>query len=362
MTYRKFKPHPTCIGVACLGLALGTQAKTVTLSMDVKLDQVAPEDARMYRVGGHDLDRVTYDDTTVEPKTHRVRVTSLSHYIAGRWFPTEPADASILDLSSKPYRLNFIAAVNHGRPLVAVFEADTQRMAMLARPDFHVLIAGRYAINPTPLTDAEVAAPPANAKSPDTMPMVAGLRKDGAPPAPPSLPKIVALDVDIAIDQVSPEEKDIKVGQHHNARVFYDQSAVDPLTRRVVVLHEQHTPMLIPKHLDPGQMPMSNAWLDFSGATIGYHFAAAPTVGFPFPYFVLFDEQTRRMTIRKQSDGSILLAGSYAVSPKQNTGPDIDAAVTDSDPTVPPWVTHLSLPPLTEGAHTDPDKDGAPER
>jgi len=343
-----FRPHPLLIAAACLLPAAGAQARTVTLSMDVKLDQVAPEDQRMYRIGGHDIDRVTYDDSAVDPRTHRVRVSSLSHYIGGRWFAVEPADASILDMSSKPYRLNFASSVNHGRPLVVLFEADTQRMAMLARPDFHVLIGGRYSIDPRPLTDDEVAAPPPNARDPDIMPMLSGIPKD-SPPQPPPPARIVALDVDIVIDKVSPEEKDIHPGQHHNARVFFDQAAVDPATHRVAVLHEQHTPMLIPRHLDPAQMPMSNAWLDFSTTRIGYHFAAAPTVGFPFPYFVLFDETTHRMTIRKQVDGTILLAGAYTVNPRQITGPDIDAAVSDSDPGVPPWVTRLSLPAMPEG-------------
>jgi len=164
---------------ACAAQSATAQAKTVTLDMDVELDQVAPEDAQMYRVGGHDLDRLTYDNTQVDAKTHRVRVTSLSHYIAGHWHTTDPADASILDMSSQPYRLNFISAVNHGRLLVALFEADTMRMAMLARPDFHVLIAGKYTINPVPLTDAQIEAPPPKANSPDTMPMMSGM-----PPMP----------------------------------------------------------------------------------------------------------------------------------------------------------------------------------
>lgn len=162
-------------GIYILLHAAVSQAATATLSMDVELDQVAPEDEKMYRVGGHDLDRITYDDTTIDPKTHRVKVTSLSHYIAGHWHGTDPADASTLDLSSQPYRLNFVSAVNHGRPLIALFEGDTMRMAMLARPDFHVLIAGKYTIDPTPLTPAQVAAPPPGADSPDTMPMKSGM-------------------------------------------------------------------------------------------------------------------------------------------------------------------------------------------
>jgi hypothetical protein len=172
------------LDLAALSLALllpvAGQAKTVTLSMNVELDQVAPEDQTMYRVGGHDLDRITYDDSTIDPKTHRVKVTSLSHYIGGHWHPTEPADASTLDLSAQPYRLNFVSSVNHGRLLVALFEGDTLRMAMLARPDFHVLIAGKYTIDPKPLTTAQIAAPPPGADSPDTMPM-----KSGMPPARP---------------------------------------------------------------------------------------------------------------------------------------------------------------------------------
>ena len=171
--------HFLMISAACALLPLtAAQARIVTLSMDVELDQVAPEDAQMYRVGGHDLDRVTYDDSQIDPATHRVRVTSLSHYIGGHWHPTDPADASTLDLSSKPYRLNFVSAVNHGRLLVALFEGDTYRMAMLARPDFHVLIAGKYSIDPIPLTDSQIAAPPPGANSPDTMPMMSGKVKD----------------------------------------------------------------------------------------------------------------------------------------------------------------------------------------
>lgn len=160
---------------------------------------------------------------------------------------------------------------------------------------------------------------------------------------------IVALDVDIVIDQVSPDEKSISLGQHHEARVFYDDTAVDPSTHRVALLHEQHTPLHIPRHLNPAQMPMSNAWLDLSGTPIRYHFAAAPTVGFPFAYFILFDESSMRMTIRKQSDGSVLLAGPYTVNPKPITGPEIDAVVSTSDPVVPPWITTLGMPQLPAG-------------
>jgi hypothetical protein len=104
---------------------------------------------------------------------------------------------------------------------------------------------------------------------------------------------------------------------------------------------------------------MSNAWLDFSGPDIRYHYAAAPTVEIPFAYFILFDEKTMRMTIRRQSDGVVLLAGPYKVNPKRITGPEIDAVVASSDPPVPPWETKLKMPKMPgmhppEGAATPP--------
>ena len=180
-----------------------------------------------------------------------------------------------------------------------------------------------------------------------------------APQAAASATKgsIVALDIDIVLDQVSPEEPGMSTGQHHEARIYYDRTEVDPSTQRVRVLHEQHTPMLIPKHLNPLQEPMSNAWLDMSGPVYRYHLAASPTGGgFPFPYTILFDENTMRMTIRKQSDGSVLLAGPYTVMKKPIAGPDIDAVVASSDPVKMPWEKDapMGMPPggrLPAGVH-----------
>jgi hypothetical protein len=161
--------------LALCGWAAGAEAKIIYLDMDVELDQVAPEDAKMFRVGGHDLDRIAYDDSTVDPVTHKVRLTYLAHFIMGRWMPTTPPDTSTLDLSSEPYKLDFIAAANHGQPLLVVFEGVTQRMAILARPDFHMLIAGKYTISAKPIAAAAGAEPPAKANDPATMPMRSGM-------------------------------------------------------------------------------------------------------------------------------------------------------------------------------------------
>jgi hypothetical protein len=156
--------------------------------------------------------------------------------------------------------------------------------------------------------------------------------------SPPAQAKIVALDIDITLDQVSPEEPGMKVGMHHQARIYYDDAKIDAATRRVCVLHQQHTPMLIPKHLDPLAEPMTNAWLDLSAKPYRYHYAASPVGGnWPFPYAILFDEQSMRMTIRKQSDGTLLLSGPFTVGTTPMMGPDVDAVVASSEPLRMPW-------------------------
>lgn len=53
----------TVILTALAGLSVAAlspaHAAVVTLAMDVEVDQVAPEDQKMYRVGGHDIVRLT---------------------------------------------------------------------------------------------------------------------------------------------------------------------------------------------------------------------------------------------------------------------------------------------------------------
>jgi hypothetical protein len=61
-------------------------AKMITLAVDVKLDQVAWEGERMYRVGGYNLDRIAYDDAKIDPVTRTATITYLAHYIAGHGF------------------------------------------------------------------------------------------------------------------------------------------------------------------------------------------------------------------------------------------------------------------------------------
>jgi hypothetical protein len=111
-----FKQTPFAIiaAIALCGLSSQVVAKTVYLDLDVELDQVAPEDAKMYRIGGHDLDRIGYDDASVDPATHHAKITYLAHFILGHWAPTSPVDASFIDLSAKPYKLRNLCTSTRG--------------------------------------------------------------------------------------------------------------------------------------------------------------------------------------------------------------------------------------------------------
>jgi len=125
--------------------------RLVALGMDITIDQVAPEDEAMYKVGAHDIARIVYNTADVDPKTKTVAILEESHLIMGHYHPNRETRASVLDMSQVPYRLTYISAPTHGRPLVIAFEGATQRMAVLARPDFHMLIAGKVNIDPKPV-------------------------------------------------------------------------------------------------------------------------------------------------------------------------------------------------------------------
>jgi hypothetical protein len=149
--------------------------------------------------------------------------------------------------------------------------------------------------------------------------------------------RIVARDIAITMDQTNAENAAQK-GKVHEARIFYDDAKIDPVTKRVAILHQQHTPMLIPYHPDPAQMPVANAWLDLSAKPYRYHMAASPAVvprpdgSLPWPpYAILFDEVSARMTIRKQADGSLELSGPYVVG-EPLSGPEIDWVIYGKGP------------------------------
>jgi hypothetical protein len=136
-------------------------------------------------------------------------------------------------------------------------------------------------------------------------------------PAIPALARVIPLEIDLPLDQVAPG-KPFKVGDHHRARIFYDDAAIDPKTHMVRVLHMQHllgSGHWEPKRLDAVAMPMSDAWLDLSRVPYRYHYSAAVIQGGE-AILVDFDDRTRRLTIRLQSDQSVIISAPYAVDPR----------------------------------------------
>jgi hypothetical protein len=138
--------------------------------------------------------------------------------------------------------------------------------------------------------------------------------------------RIVALDIDLPLDRVG-TGRGFQVGDHHHARIFYDDARIDARTHRVRVLHMQH--LLgsvggIPARLDAVAMPMTDAWLDLSEQPYRYHYRSAVVEGGE-AVLVDFDDRTQRMSIRLQSDQAVILAAPYRIDPRPVSGLDIQA-------------------------------------
>jgi hypothetical protein len=134
-----------------------------------------------------------------------------------------------------------------------------------------------------------------------------------AAPAAPAA--IVVLNVDMPLDQVAPDTVGMKIGDHHFARIFYDDTSVDPQTHRAPVIHMQHwmgrwTPELVG---DPA-MPMADAWLDLGSKPYRYHYRGAAVIGEPI--LVEFNDRTRRMSISRAREHTVLIAAPYTIDPR----------------------------------------------
>jgi predicted SnoaL-like aldol condensation-catalyzing enzyme len=67
-----------------------------------------------------------------------------------------PTNDAWLDLSRKPYRFHFHAAVTHGVPIIIDADEKTQRLSIRSQADPKVvLISGKYTIDPKPITGPE---------------------------------------------------------------------------------------------------------------------------------------------------------------------------------------------------------------
>jgi hypothetical protein len=135
---------------------------------------------------------------------------------------------------------------------------------------------------------------------------------------------VVALDVTMPLDRVAPGRPELAVGDLHRARIFYDDAAIDPKKHIVRVLHMEHwmgrwAPQLA---CDP-TLPMADAWLDLTREPYRYRYRGIAFIGEPIR--VEFDVHTRRMSIFKPSDGSVIASAPYAISPTPVRGAGLTA-------------------------------------
>lgn len=162
---------------------------------------------------------------------------------------------------------------------------------------------------------------------------------------------IIVLEVDLPLDKVAAGREGMKVGDHHQARIFYDESSVNPKTQRVPVIHMEHMMgTWVPTLLGDPTMPMRDAWLDLGSKPYRYHYKAPAVIG--EPVMVEFNAQTRRMTISKQSDGSLIISAPYRINPVPVPGVSL-RVVTD------PAMTMLNMTvTLAQAAAGQPGKVG----
>ncbi len=144
-------------------LANSAQAEPVILAVDVLIDQAAPNAPS--HAGQHDRLHLVYDDATVDPATHRVKLLNLQHFIRGAFEPPHPdpvmmpTDDAWLDLSFSPYRLHFRANVVHGMPITIIADENTGRLTILSRQAPHAVIeSGFYKIDPIAIRGKEAIA------------------------------------------------------------------------------------------------------------------------------------------------------------------------------------------------------------
>jgi hypothetical protein len=146
------------------GAQAAAAAPAITmLNMTVTLDEVAP--GQPGKIGGVDRLRIVYDANAVDPKTRRVKLLNLQHFMDGRYSPPSPDSAAMpmddswLDMTVIPYRLHYRASVVHGRPIIIEFDEDTRRLTIRPQSDSTTILeSGLYTIDPTRITGPQAIA------------------------------------------------------------------------------------------------------------------------------------------------------------------------------------------------------------
>jgi hypothetical protein len=291
-------------------------AGIVVLNLDMPLDQVARDRPSM-KVGDHHRARIFYDDSTIDPVTHRVRVIHMEHWM-GRWTPeavgdpTMPMGDAWLDLSSQPYRYHYLGAAVIGEPVVVEFSDTARRMTIRKQSGDSVIVSAPYTVYPEPVLGVALVVA--------------------------TSPAITMLQMKVTLDEVKPGQLS-KVGDVDQLRLVYDRSAIDPNTLHVKLLNMQHfvTGKYLPTAPDPVTMPMNDAWLDLSSKPYRLHFKASVVHGQPI--IIDADESSRRLSIRPQDDPAATIeSGLYEIDAAPITGPEAVAAGTT--PPMPPEKSH----------------------
>jgi hypothetical protein len=296
-------------GLALSLVSWSAEAKIVVLNIDLPLDQVALGESA--HVGDHSKARVFYDDATVNPTTHIVRVLQMQQLDGDHWRPQTldpiamPMFDAWLDLGAKPYRYHYRAAVTvQGVPVIVEFDEKSRRFTVLLQKDLSVVMSAPCHIDPAAAVNVDAAS------------------ILGPPPA------YVILNMYVTLDQIAAGESS-QIGDVDRMRVVYDANAIDPVSRRVKVINLQHFigGAFNPPHPDATVMPMSDAWLDLRSVPYRLHYRAAVTHG--KPVLIEVDEITRRLSIRSQQlPDQVLISGTYGFDPTPVTGPEAIAAAT----------------------------------
>jgi hypothetical protein len=132
-------------------------------------------------------------------------------------------------------------------------------------------------------------------------------------------PHLVALTMYVTLDRAAagPDGSSHgKVGDIDRIRLTYDADAVDPVSRRAILINFQHwmNGKYLPPLPDPVMMPVTDSWLDLTQTPYRLHFRASVVHGEPIVIDV--GENTRRLTIYRQGDPTaVLISGAYWIDP-----------------------------------------------
>lgn len=167
------------------------EARIVAMEVSIKIDQVAPKEQKNgMKVGQVHKACVFFDDSKIDPKTHRVALLHETHAggVPPHLDPQQmPMNNAWLDLSAMPIRYHFAAAPTTAlpAPYFILFSEKTMRMTIYSQADGERLLSGRYTVNPKrisgPAVDAVVATSDPALPPWDTAPVGFKLPAGGPP-------------------------------------------------------------------------------------------------------------------------------------------------------------------------------------